>query len=101
AFRRTDDAPKEDGWDPRLIDLVGKRITVLPVRRSRLVKIAVDARDAELSASLANNVVQSFIDMNVQTKFEATEAATQFLSTQIETLKKEIEDDKKTLQEYA
>src|SRR5205085_10468327 len=54
-----------------------------------------------LSAALANAVVSVFIDMNLQTKFEATEAATQFLSTQIESLKKEIEADKKTLQEYA
>src|SRR5436190_5430345 len=85
----------------RLVYMLQGRINIEPVRRSRLVRIAVDTHDRELSAALANAVSSSYIGRNLQNKFETTEAATQFLSAQIEGLKKEIEENKKSLQEYA
>ena len=73
-----------------LIDSFLRRLEVKPVRETRLVEIYFWAYDPKLSADALNGLFDSFIDMNIEAKYEATEQATEFLTAQIITLRAEI-----------
>lgn len=76
------------------------RLEVKPVRETRLVEIYFWAYDPKLSADAVNGLFDSFIDMNIEAKYEATEQATEFLKAQIITLRAEIENKEKEIQAY-
>jgi len=82
-----------DDWnDPvfrrKLIDKFLSRLEVKPVRMTRLVEVDFKAHDPQLAADSVNALFDSFVDMNIDIKYEATEQATEFLSQQIDDLKK-------------
>lgn len=84
----------------KLIDEFLGRLEVKPIRMTRLVEVAFKAHDPQLAADCVNTLFDCFVDMNIETKYEATEQATEFLSQQIEDLKKEISQKEQELQNY-
>jgi len=76
------------------------RVDVKPVRLTRLVEINFRAYDPKLAADGVNTLFDTFIDMNIETKYEATEQATEFLTNQISGLRVEIAQKEKELQAY-
>jgi len=74
----------------KLVDKFLDRLEVKPIRMTRLVEVAFKAHDPTLASDCVNALFGSFVDMNIETKYETTEQATEFLSEQIESLKKEI-----------
>jgi capsular exopolysaccharide synthesis family protein len=76
------------------------RLDVKPVRLTRLVEVNFSARDPKLAADCVNALFDSFIDMNIQSRYKATEQATEFLTTQIAGLHSEIEQKEKDFQSY-
>ncbi|HNT01692.1 MAG TPA: GumC family protein, partial [Candidatus Saccharicenans sp.] len=97
-------AAAEDWNDPvfrrKLIDRFLSRLEVKPIRMTRLVEVSFKAHDPQLAADCVNTLFDCFVDMNIETKYEATEQATEFLSQQIEDLKKEINQKEQELQNY-
>ena len=93
-----------DKFDPAfrrgLINSFLGRLEVKPVRETRLVEIYFWAYDPKLSADAVNGLFDSFIDMNIEAKYEATEQATEFLTAQIMTLRAEIANQEKEIQAY-
>jgi capsular exopolysaccharide synthesis family protein len=83
-----------------LIDGFLRRLTVKPVRLTRLVEVAFEARDPKLAADCVNDLAAAFIDLNINMKYAATEQATTFLSEQIKGLQSEIEQKGKQLQGF-
>lgn len=75
-------------------------LEVRPVRMTRLVEVSFKSRDPVLSANVVNTLFDAFIERDIQAKYKATAEATEFLSRQIEDLKKEIEQGERKLQEY-
>lgn len=102
---KLDDCKKPiDKSDPAvrrsLVDSFLRGLEVKPVRLTRLVEVNFKAHDPKFAASCVNALFDSFIDMNIETKYEATEQATEFLGEQIKNLREELERDEKKLQEY-
>jgi len=83
-----------------LVDSFLGRLKVNPVRMTRLVEVNFRANDPKLAAAAVNELFDSFIDMNVESRFEATEQATQFLTEQIASLQTEIAEKERQLQAY-
>jgi succinoglycan biosynthesis transport protein ExoP len=77
-----------------------RRLSVTPVRLTRLVEVAFEARDPKLAAECVNELAVAFIDLNINIKYAATEQATTFLSEQIKGLQSEIEQKGKQLQGF-
>ena len=100
-FRNQDQSDQAGRVSPSLVTYFLNGLVVNPVKNSRLVEISYNAYDPELSAQVANQVAESFIEMNIETKFEATEQATGFLYEQIESLKQEIVSMENVLQKYS
>ncbi len=84
----------------KLIDNFLGRLGVKPIRQTRLVEVSFKDHDPAFAAEVLNALFDSFIDMNIQKKFQATEQATEFLSGQIASVGSEIEEKEKKLGEY-
>jgi polysaccharide biosynthesis transport protein len=95
-------APAKD--DPefraRLVDSFLIRLNINPVRQTRLVNVTFEASDPKLAADGVNTLFEAFIDMNVESRYSATEQATQFLTQQIASLRSDIERKERQLQAY-
>ncbi|MCX6570949.1 MAG: polysaccharide biosynthesis tyrosine autokinase [Candidatus Aminicenantes bacterium] len=76
------------------------RLSIKPVRLTRLVEVSFSAGDPKLAAECANELAAAFIDLNINIKYAATEQATTFLSEQIKGLQSEIEQKGKQLQGF-
>ena len=76
------------------------RLSVKPVRLTRLVEVSFSAGDPKLAAECANELAAAFIDLNINIKYAATEQATTFLTEQIKGLQSEIEQKGKQLQGF-
>ncbi|MSP59298.1 MAG: polysaccharide biosynthesis tyrosine autokinase [Myxococcales bacterium] len=82
------------------VRMVVDRVTVLPVKDSRVVKVAIEDRDPQRAADLANAVVEEYIEQNVDRKLTATHGASAWLAVQLEKAKKKLEDSEKALFQF-
>jgi capsular exopolysaccharide synthesis family protein len=90
--------PNDHAFREGLIDGFLDRLSVKPVRLTRLVEVSFRARDPKLAAACVNDLTNAFIDLNINMKYAATEQATTFLSEQIDGLQAEIEQKERQLQ---
>jgi capsular exopolysaccharide synthesis family protein len=92
--------PTDHVFREGLIDRFLERLSVRPVRLTRLVEASFSARDPKLAADCVNELAAAFIDLNINIKYAATEQATTFLSEQIKGLQAEVELKEKQLQGF-
>jgi capsular exopolysaccharide synthesis family protein len=92
--------PTDHVFREGLIDKFLERLSVKPVRLTRLVDVSFEARDPRLAADCVNELAAAFIDLNINMKYAATEQATTFLSEQIKGLQTEIEQKEAQLQGF-
>jgi capsular exopolysaccharide synthesis family protein len=78
-----------------------KRLGVDPVRRSRLVRVGYDSADPALAAQVVNALANSFINQNLEARWEATQKASDWLAQELTTLKVRLEKSDDELQRYA
>lgn len=76
-------------------------LSVAPVRNTQLVQIAFRSSSPEFASKAANAFAEAFIDMGVEDRFATAGKASTFLTSQIETLKEEIQDKEAQLQAFS
>jgi capsular exopolysaccharide synthesis family protein len=76
------------------------RLTVEPIRSSRLVKVAYDSAHPDLAARATNTVAEAFIAQQLDQKVEATRYATQFLAKQLEESRGKLEESEGKLTKF-
>jgi len=84
----------------RVIDAFLGRLTIAPVRNSRLVDIRFASADPAFSADAANAVARAYIDQNLEFKFLATKEAADWLTQRLGEQRKEVESSEQALQRY-
>lgn len=84
----------------RLANRLLAGLTVDPVKDTELVRLAWVGSDPELVARVANGFADAFIDWGIETRSESVGRASDFLSKQIDTLKEEISQKERQLQQY-
>ena len=84
----------------RLIDAFLKRVSVEPVRRSRLVNVSFEGYNPFLVARITQTLAQKYIDRNLETKFQASQKAITWLRKRLKTTKKKLEESEEALQAY-
>ena len=77
------------------------RLDVKPIRRSRAVEISFDSQDPILAARVVNAFDDSYIQKNLESRWEATQKASEWLSQQLSDLKTKLEKSQDDLQTYA
>src|SRR5215467_9791553 len=77
------------------------RLSVDPVRRSRLVQIAFECQDPHVAAQAVNALTANFIQENLESRWRSAQKASEWLSQQLESFKAKLEKSEDDLQEYA
>ena len=93
----TDRAARE----AQAVGMVQSSVTVEPVRDSRLIEITAVSPDPALAAAMANAYGTSFIQANLERRFEATSYARNFLEQRINAVRQRLENSERQLVAYA
>jgi uncharacterized protein involved in exopolysaccharide biosynthesis len=86
---RLEDAPQRRSI---LLKVFSKNLKVKPVAGTRLIEIDYLNPDPKLSAAVVNELTQGLIDYNFQTRYNATNQASTWLTGQLSELRKQSEE---------
>ncbi len=82
------------------IDQFLTRLSIEPVRNTRLVRIHFDSHYPELSSQVANSIATNYIKLNLENRFNATEEAKEQLNQQLDLMRAKVESADEALQEF-
>jgi capsular exopolysaccharide synthesis family protein len=99
-FSDEDQATGEDAISKRVTRRVQSQITVEPVRLSQLVRVSFDSYDPELAAKIANMVAETYIESDLEARYQMTQKASNWLSERLGGLRQKVEAAEKALQQY-
>jgi succinoglycan biosynthesis transport protein ExoP len=74
----------------QLIKAYEGRLTIHPIKNSRLVDISFDSHDPKLAAHLANTHARLYMEFNLERKFGISQDAVQWLNKRIQEIPKEL-----------
>ena len=76
-------------------------LEVKPPEESQLIRFSFDSESPQLSAAIANQIADSFINSNLQRRYEASAYARDFLEKQIAKARGDLERSERQLVAYA
>jgi succinoglycan biosynthesis transport protein ExoP len=75
-------------------------LSVSPVEETRLVDVGYTSRHPVLAADVVNALVEEFISYSIETRYEATQQASEFLTEEIAKLRDDLGAKERDLQRY-
>jgi polysaccharide biosynthesis transport protein len=84
----------------RLLSIVEGRLKVDPVTDTRLVTVKYTDSNAQRAADVANAFVEEYIHEYLETHFNATARASDWLGTQLDSLKARVAESQQKLSDY-
>jgi uncharacterized protein involved in exopolysaccharide biosynthesis/Mrp family chromosome partitioning ATPase len=78
--------------EERVLDAYYDRLTVFPIEKSRVIVIDFLSEDPELAAEVANAIADAYLARQRAAKQEQAQAAGQWLSGEIEAMRKKVAD---------
>jgi capsular exopolysaccharide synthesis family protein len=75
----------------RALHVFAGNLRVKPVPGTRLIDVTYLSTDPKLAAAVVNHLTQALVDYTFQTRYNATNQASSWLSSQLQDLKKEAE----------
>lgn len=90
----------EDVQTRRLVTAVRRAMTVWREGQSYLIAVSVETPDAELSARLAQAVVETYIKTQIERRNELIRSATAFLSDRIEETRRNVEAAEAKIEDF-
>ena len=85
----------------RATSLVASGLNVEAPEEGQLISFSFDAESPQLSAAIANQIAESFINSNLQRRYEASAYARKFLEKQIAKTRADLERSERQLVGYA
>ncbi|MEW6732664.1 MAG: polysaccharide biosynthesis tyrosine autokinase [Acidobacteriota bacterium] len=85
----------------QLINSFLGQLEIRPSRESRIVYIKFTSFDAKLSAKVTNTLARSYIDYNLQSRYDAATAASEWLAKQLDELKTKVERSQGAVVDYS
>uniref|UniRef100_UPI003BA2EB31 GumC family protein n=1 Tax=Aeromonas jandaei TaxID=650 RepID=UPI003BA2EB31 len=82
------------------LEYLARHLTVSPVRDTQLVSIGFESRSPELAASVANEVAQTYIDLNVEERVDANTTASHWNQSRLVEIKASLEKQEKQLGDF-
>ena len=93
--------PRNADIDNELLNRFQKRLDVEPLKRSRLVEVSFESNDRNLAAQVVNTLASTYIQQNLEARWDASQKATEWLSQQLLDMKAKLEKSEDELQQYA
>jgi capsular exopolysaccharide synthesis family protein len=98
---QTNAKPRDpSGADPGVINAYAQFLEIEPVKRSRLVDIAVSTPDPSLSAAIANAHADAYIHQGMKLRSRANEGARKFLDGKLAELKQRVQSSEAALNQF-
>lgn len=93
-------ASERDAARQGLVNQLRGIIAITPVQGTKLVDIIVHAQDPDFAARAANTVAAVYINRNLESKVQASQAAGQWFSEQLNDLRAKVEQSEHALQAF-
>jgi succinoglycan biosynthesis transport protein ExoP len=90
----------KDAKDTPLVSQFLGRLQIDPLRNSRIVKIHFDSYDPELAAKVSNALATAYIQQNLESRFNMTQQAKEWLAGQLEEMKAKVERADEALEAF-
>ena len=90
-------APDAQAW---LLERFQRRLNVQSIPRTLMIEIRFRCRDAALSASVVNALIQAYQQRDQETELNATAAASVWLNGQLKELKARVDSDDQRVAEF-
>ena len=84
----------------RLLGSFKSGLKVRPVRGTRLIQVIYQSHDPEQAATIANAIIDSYKNQYLQSHYNATSEASDWLTKQLSELKANVEDSEKKLTDF-
>ena len=84
----------------RLLSAFKSGLRVAPIRGTRLIRVTYESHDPKQAAQIANAIVDSYKNQYLQSHYNATSEASEWLTRQLAALKSEVEDSEKKLTDF-
>jgi len=85
----------------RVLEEFRERLAIEPVKRSRLVTVAFESQAPARAARVVNALAAAYIEQTLESRWQATQKASEWLSRELVTLKAKLEHSEEELQRYA
>lgn len=92
--------PDETADESALVGAFISRVSVDPVRGSRLVDISFTSLDPEFAAKAINTLADEYVDQNLNLKLQTTQNMIEWLDRELASQQKKVEDSERALAEY-
>ena len=93
-------ALSETDAQSRAISILSGKLTVAPVRNSRLVNVSVRSPDPAMAEIVANTLARTYIEQNLEFSFLASKEATDWLGERLAEQRATVEASEVALQQY-
>lgn len=84
----------------RLLGIFKSNLKVNPFRGTRLIQVVYQSHDPEQAARIANAIIDSYKNQYLQSHYNATSEASDWLTKQLSELKANVEDSEKKLTDF-
>src|SRR5271166_1372935 len=101
AAALTPDSPVDPDAAQTVLREFKDRLSIDPVRRSRLVQISFESEDPKVAAQAVNALAENYIQGNLESRWQAAQKASEWLSKQLQSFKAKLEKSEDDLQGYA
>jgi capsular exopolysaccharide synthesis family protein len=98
--RPGDTGPGPDKELARNASQVQRCLSASTIRGTSLVELSCSTATPQLASDIANATAEAYIDWNLESKFHIVGLASQFIGTQIEQIKGELEEKERELLAY-
>jgi capsular exopolysaccharide synthesis family protein len=92
--------PDETGVESALVDAFLARVTVEPVRGSRLVDVTFEATDPVFAARAVNTLVQEYVNQNLEVRISSLTNQLAWLEAEVKRQQQQLEASERALAEY-
>jgi uncharacterized protein involved in exopolysaccharide biosynthesis len=86
--------------EERVLDAYYDRFTAYAVDKSRVVVIEFQSQNPDLAARVANSIAQGYLVMQQDARQQQAKAASQWLSGEIDNLRKKVADDESRVEAF-
>jgi len=83
-----------------VVAAVQGRLQIEPVRLSQLIRVSFEAHDPELAARAANAFADTYIESDLEARYQMTQKASGWLAERLRGLRQKVETSERALQQY-
>jgi polysaccharide biosynthesis transport protein len=84
----------------RLLKIFGSHLKVEPIRGTRLIQLTYESHDPKQAAQVANALIESYKNQYLQSHYDASTEASDWLTKQLSDLKANVEASEKKLTDF-